>query len=176
MDFNTSSYICGYDNISSKKVWFQGPELKVKVGMTGIFSVMWGLIPLSMKIWMFTILYLNVKVIYGPLHLRSHALCFFIHIIIICQSHNYYMSWHFPVQCLLIPSSLVRGDLYCLRCLVSFLGLWKVVLRDCGISWVTSLIFCHFSKFRTIIEMNDGTFGLFLSSGMSHGDCEWGNF
>ena len=34
------------------------------------------------------------------------------------QSHNYYMAWHFPVQCLPTPSSLVRGDLYCLRCLV----------------------------------------------------------
>ena len=37
-DFNISSHICGYDNFSSK-FYFQGPELKVKVDMTEIFSV-----------------------------------------------------------------------------------------------------------------------------------------
>ena len=70
---------------------------------------MWDLIPLNLKIWLFTILYLNVKVMFkvtGFLFLHSY---------------NYYMSWHSPVQCLSTPSSLVRGDLYYLRYLVMFM-------------------------------------------------------
>ena len=39
MDFNISSHICGYDNISSK-LDFQVAGLKVKVDMTEIFSIM----------------------------------------------------------------------------------------------------------------------------------------
>ena len=51
---------------------------------------------------------------YMTFTLSSQAFCFFIHITIT------YMSWHSPVQCLPTPSSLVRGDLYRLRCLVFF--------------------------------------------------------
>ena len=64
MDFNISSHSwVWYDNISSK-FDFQGPELKVKIDMTETFSIMWDLIPPNLKIWMFTVLYSNVKVIY----------------------------------------------------------------------------------------------------------------
>ena len=38
MGFNVASYICGYDNISSK-FDFQGSGLKVMVDMTEIFSI-----------------------------------------------------------------------------------------------------------------------------------------
>ena len=64
MDFNISSHSwVWYDNILSK-FDFQGPELEVKVDMIQTFSIMWNLIPPNLKIWMFTVLYLNVKVIY----------------------------------------------------------------------------------------------------------------
>ena len=50
MDFNVSSHICGYDNISSK-FDFQGPGLKVKVDMAEIFSIMWDLIPPNLNVY-----------------------------------------------------------------------------------------------------------------------------
>ena len=46
---NISSHICGYDNISSR-FDFQGPGLKVKLDRTEIFSIIWDLIPLNLKI------------------------------------------------------------------------------------------------------------------------------
>ena len=61
----------------------------------------------NLKIWMFTVVYLNVKVIYD-LYIKVTGLLFL-------HSHNYYMSWNSPVQWLPTPSSLVRGDLYHLR-------------------------------------------------------------
>ena len=108
MDYNKSSHIYRYDNISSK-FHFQDSGLKVKVDM--IFSIMWDLIPPNLKIWMFTILYLNVKVKYD-LYITVTGFLFL-------HSHNYYMSWNSPVQCLPTSSSLVQGDLYHLRCLVT---------------------------------------------------------
>ena len=59
--------------------------------MTEIFFIMHDPIPRNLKIWMFTIVYHNVKVIYDLYILMSQAFCFFIHMI---------MSWYSPFQCL----------------------------------------------------------------------------
>ena len=78
--------------------------------MTEIYSIIWDLISPNLKIWTFTILYLNVKVIYD-LYIKVTGFLFL-------HSHNYLMSLKSPVQCLPTPNSLVRRDLYCLPCLV----------------------------------------------------------
>ena len=50
MDFDISSHICGYENISSK-FDFQGPGLKVEVDMTEIFFIMWDIIPSNLNVY-----------------------------------------------------------------------------------------------------------------------------
>ena len=87
-----------------------------------IFSIMWDLIPPNLEIWIFTILYLNDKVIwYRTFTLRSQAFWFL-------HSHNYYMSWTSLVQCLPTQNSLVPVDLYRLRCLICFVERTKRAL------------------------------------------------